>query len=107
MPANLVMGFSDHTTTTNAWSLYRLLEIFKAVIASFAPDHATLYDEAHRARPTYDERMFDYDMRRAPSGLYWLNYFSRSPTHRDRQLFLEQRILDLPAVQARFPNPGL
>jgi len=148
MPANLVMEFSDHTITTNAWSLYRLLEIFKAVIASFAPDYATLYDEAHRARPTYDERMFDYDMRRAPSGLYWLNYFSRdwvadigeeklrelskhvaraewfsdggvlialqeepydegNPTHRDRQLFLEQRILDLPAVQARFPNPGL
>jgi hypothetical protein len=148
MPANLVMEFSDHTITTNAWSLYRLLEIFKAVISSFSPDFAVLYDEAHRARPTYDERMFDYDVRRAPSGLYWLNYFSRdwvanigkeklrdlskhvareewlsdggvlialqedpydegNPAHREHQLFLEERVLDLPAIQARFPNPGL
>jgi hypothetical protein len=75
MPANLVMEFSDRTIARNGWTLQKLLEIFRTVIESFRPDYAMLYDEAQRDRPTYDERMFDFDMRRVPLGLFWINYY--------------------------------
>lgn len=75
LPANVVMELSDRTIATNGWSLRRLLEIFRAVVESFEPDYAVLYDEAHRDRPTYDQRMFAFDMRRVPLGLFWINYY--------------------------------
>jgi hypothetical protein len=75
LPANLVMELSDRTIASNGWSLRTLLEIFRAAIESFEPDYAVLYDEAHRDRPTYDQRMFDFDMRRVPLGLFWINYY--------------------------------
>jgi hypothetical protein len=75
IPANLVMELSDRTVAENGWTLQALLEIFRAVVKSFGPDYALLYDEAHRDRPSYDERMFDFDMRRVPLGLFWINYY--------------------------------
>jgi hypothetical protein len=148
MPANLVMEFSDATVRNSGWSLHNLVRIFKATISTFAPTYASLYDEAHRARPAYEKRVFEYDSRCVPSGLYWVNYFSRewvanlgevrlrqlakavalaewlpdggvlialqeepydegNLLHRDRQVLLEEKVLDLPAIQARFPNLGL
>ena len=75
MPANLVMEFSNRTIASNGWSLPQLMEVFRAVIKSFVPDYAVLYDEAHRDRPTYRERIFDFDRRRVPLGLFWINYY--------------------------------
>jgi hypothetical protein len=75
VPANLVMELSDRTIGTNGWDLRTLLSMFRAVIEAFEPNYALVYDEAHRDRGTYDERMFDIDMRRVPLGLFWINYY--------------------------------
>lgn len=75
VPANLVARFGSATLEANAWKLTQLLALFRAVIGSFEPDCAELYDEAHRGRPAYDERLFDFDMRRVPLGLFWINYY--------------------------------
>jgi hypothetical protein len=75
VPANLVLELSDRTIVTEGWSLRTLVAMFRAVIEAFEPDYAYLYDEAHRDRPTYDERLFNFDMRRVPLGLFWINYY--------------------------------
>ncbi len=75
LPASLVLKFTDTTLAANGWRLETLVRLFKAVIASFDPDYAHLYDEAHGTRPSYTERMFDFDGRRVPAGLFWINYY--------------------------------
>jgi hypothetical protein len=75
LPASLVLSFTDATVAANGWGLETLVSLFRVVIASFQPDYAHLYDEAHGTRPSYTERMFDFDGRRVPAALYWINYY--------------------------------
>lgn len=75
IPGSLVLQMTDRTITENDWTVETLLRLFRAVIAAFGPDYAYLYDESHAARPAYTSRMFDFDGRRVPSGLFWINYY--------------------------------
>lgn len=75
MPASLVIEFTSATLSSNAWDLERLLALFKAIIGSFEPDYGHLSDEAHLVRESYTERMFEFDARRVPTGLFWINYY--------------------------------
>ena len=75
MPASFVINFGGDTIARNGWRLEDLLSLFRAVVVAFRPDVAEIYDEAHRDRSTYDERMFDIDMKRVPLGLFWINYY--------------------------------
>ena len=146
--ASAVITFTDQVLRESRWTLQDLAALMRGVVPVFQPDVAELWDHAHRGRSSYQERMFDFDWRRIPLGLYWLNYYSRdwvanigerrlrelskhvplaewlpdggvligiqeepydesNPVHRERQLFLEQKVFDLPGLQALFPNPGL
>jgi hypothetical protein len=75
IPANVVLKLSGGTIDENEWKLPDLLGIFRAIIENLEPDCAVLYDEAHRGRPEYDDRLFHFDMRRVPLGLFWINYY--------------------------------
>jgi len=106
LPANLVMELSDRTIAINGWSLQTLLQIFRAMIETFEPDYAVLYDEAHRDRPTYDQRMFDFDMRRVPLGLFWINYYGPEWSSNVGVEPLERVRSTLPVVE-RLDNGGV
>jgi hypothetical protein len=75
LPGSLVLNFTDADLAANGWHLEGLVRLFKAVVASFGPDYAYLYDNVHGVRPSYTERMFDFDGRRLPNGLFWINYY--------------------------------
>jgi hypothetical protein len=75
MPASLVIEFTSATLASNAWELGRLLALFRAMIRSFEPDYGHLSDEAHLVRESYTEKMFEFDWRRIPDGLFWINYY--------------------------------
>ena len=75
MPGSLVLKLSDAVLVANRWSLTDLLAIYRAVVPVFNPDHGHLYDDAHRARPQYEDWMFAFNWRRVPTGLFWINYY--------------------------------
>jgi hypothetical protein len=66
---------TDRTITENRWTVQTFLRLFRAVVTAFDPDYGYLYDESHAGRPAYTSRMFDFDGRRVPSGLFWINYY--------------------------------
>ena len=75
IPGSLVLQMTDRTIAANGWTVQTFLRLFRAVITAFGPDYGYLYDESHAARPAYTSRMFDFDGRRVPSGLFWINYY--------------------------------
>lgn len=75
IPGSLVLQMTDRTIAENRWTVQTFLRLFRTVITAFGPDYGYLYDESHAARPAYTSRMFDFDGRRVPSGLFWINYY--------------------------------
>jgi hypothetical protein len=147
MPSSLVIQMTDAVIASNGWKLEQLLRLFRSIGLALAPDYGHLCDDAHSARSEYLERMFAFDGRRVPTGLFWINYFGpgwvnnigagridrlkssvasmerldnggviiaiqevpydeAQPEHRKHQQRLEE-LMELPRVQAAFPNPGL
>jgi hypothetical protein len=69
------LRMTDHTIAQNRWTVQTFVRLFRAVVTAFGPDYGYLYDESHAARPAYTLGMFDFDGRRVPSGLFWINYY--------------------------------
>ena len=74
-PASLVIECSLETMTANGWGADRLLRILRETVGSFHPDYAYLYADAHRGRDSYRKRMFAFDLRQVPIGVFWMNYY--------------------------------
>jgi hypothetical protein len=74
-PASFLLEFTGETLAANRWNLDTLLALFRSVISSFNPDFGYVYDQEHADRPNYGERRFEFDSRRVPDALFWINYY--------------------------------
>ena len=106
IPGSLVLQMTDRTITENGWTIQSLLLLFRAVITAFGPDYGHFYDESHAARPVYTSRMFDFDGRRVPSGLFWINYYGPEWVRSVGAERLERLRLAVPVFE-RLDNGGV
>jgi hypothetical protein len=95
-PASFLVEFNTQTLTSLALDVDRLMDLVQRVAEVFQPSYAYVYDQRQRARASYSERMFAFDKRKVPLGLFWINYYGPEWVKNIGRLRLERLAQDVP-----------
>lgn len=74
-PASFVWKFSSAIFENRNWTFWKTIDLCKQLVAVLHPDYGYVYDQKHGARKSYRERMFKFDAKRVPIGVFWINYY--------------------------------
>lgn len=74
-PPHLGIEFEETKAHLESWSTASFFALFKAIAATFDPEHGHLADIEELTRPEHDHVRFSIDINHVPISLHWINYF--------------------------------